>query len=311
MENKKETNETSLANMNEVSTCAINSINLLNPKHYALAESFMKRMMGSSKSGIKSVADGIAVLSRAQDLQLPFSSCIEHIHVISGKTGIDVHIIKALLSRAGVIWEKVKDYTPLYNYTDGDNIYPESLLPLGTVKCISAKQAEERTNDDVIGVYPVRYYADLNNQIYSQFQINDKCVVCLNRPQALAIAKKGEFPIIRIAPQPYDYIVEYKFTRTNVINGREVTRSCISKFTYSEAVKAGFFEKDNYVKYGRIMIDHRAFTLGARDIASDLLMGCQELTELKQSNGYSISEADFDTDDIPLVDAETVETANN
>ena len=68
--------------------------------------------MVSEKSGIKSVADGLAVLMRTQDLNLPFSTCLEHIHVINGKTGIDIHIAKSLLLRAGVVWECTKDYTP-------------------------------------------------------------------------------------------------------------------------------------------------------------------------------------------------------
>lgn len=111
--------------------------------------------MASEKGGIKSVADGLAILTRAQDLRLPFSTCVEHIHVINGKTGVDIHIIKALLLRAGVVWECTKDYTPQYQYTDGNNIYNETQLPLYCVKCRTAKEAEEKTNDETIGVYPV------------------------------------------------------------------------------------------------------------------------------------------------------------
>lgn len=76
---------------------------------------------------------------RAQDMQLPFSTCIEHIHVVNGKTGVDVHIIKALLSRAGVVWECTKDYTPQYQYTDGNTVYLETQLPQYCVKCATPK----------------------------------------------------------------------------------------------------------------------------------------------------------------------------
>lgn len=44
---------------------------------------------------------------------------------------------------------------------------------------------------------------------------------------------------------------------------------------------AGMFEKDTYKKYPKVLIGHRAFTYGARDIASDVIMGCMETTELK------------------------------
>ena len=42
------------------------------------------------------------------------------------------------------------------------------------------------------------------------------------------------------------------------------------------------------------MISHRAFTLGARDIASDLLMGVMEASELKLVEGLDIAPTDFD-----------------
>ena len=49
------------------------------------------------------------------------------------------------------------------------------------------------------------------------------------------------------------------------------------------------------------MIGHRAFTLGARDIAADTLMGGLEETELSMVEDYTLTDADF-------VDAEEVIT---
>ena len=74
----------------------INTINFFDDKQLVAAENFLTKVMRSDKGGIKSVNDGLAVLMRAQDLQLPFSTCIEHIHVINGKTGVDIHVVKAL-----------------------------------------------------------------------------------------------------------------------------------------------------------------------------------------------------------------------
>ena len=53
------------------------------------------------------------------------------------------------------------------------------------------------------------------------------------------------------------------------------------------------FEKDTYKKYPRVLIGHRAFTLGARDIAPDAIMGCQETTELKIVNNVDIEDSDI------------------
>jgi hypothetical protein len=268
--------------------------NLLDETQLAMAEVFLKKIIASDKGGIKSVNEGLAVLMRAQDMQLPFSTCIEHIHVINGKTGIDVHIIKSLLLRAGVTWECTKDYTPQYQYTDGNTIYLETQLPQYCVKCRTSKEAEAKTTDDVVGVYPVKWYTDLKGNIYNEFQVSNKCEVAINKQHATKLAAEGKFPIIRIAAQPIDFVTEYKFTRYKLINGKERVTTCTSHFSYSEAKQADLFTKDTYVKYARILIGHRAFTLGARDIGADLLMGVMETNELKIVEGVDLSPNDFE-----------------
>ena len=278
-----------------VSESAINTVNLLDEKQYAAAEAFITRVMRSEKGGIKTVADGIAVLMRAQDLQLPFSTSLEHIHVINGKTGVDIHIIKALLLKAGVTWDCIKDYTPLYEYTDSINVYNENLLPDYAVKCLSKKEAETRAKEDLdkgiedkVYVYPVKFYKDFNGNIYRDYQLNSKFGVVVNKAQANELIKKQIIPVFRIPSQPIDYQIEYKFYRK--VQGKEMI--AVGKFSYSDAVAADMFSKDTYVKYARIMIGHRAFTYGAREIASDVIMGCYETTELKQVYGLDIDDQD-------------------
>ncbi|MCQ2971733.1 MAG: hypothetical protein MJ209_00305 [archaeon] len=265
-------------------------INLFSEQGIATAELVLKKLMASEKSGIKSVADGMAIMLRANDLKLPFSTCVEHIHVINGKTGVDVHIVKALLSKAGVVWEQTKDAAPLYKYTDGSNVYLEHQLPSYCRIVASKEKAEAIKDPDVLGVWLVKYYSDLSGNIFSEFEINDKCVIALNKLQAISLQKEGKYPIIRIPQPPYDYVTEYKFTRHQLCNGKELVRTATSKFTYSEGKAAGLFEKDTYKKYPRTLISHRAFALGARDIASDLIMGCMEETELNIMCGESLSD---------------------
>ena len=86
---------------------------------------------------------------------------------------------------------------------------------------------------------------------------------------------------------------EYEFTRYRNINGKERVQTVTSHYSYSEAQSADLFSKDTYKKYARIMIGHRAFVLGARDIANDLLMGCMETTELKVVENAPITDVDF------------------
>ncbi len=275
----------------------INAINFFDDKQLIAAENFLTKIMRSDKGGIKSVNDGLAVLMRAQDLQLPFSSCLEHIHVINGKTGVDIHIIKALLSRAGCTWRCLKDYQPLYEYTDGINVYTDGSFPDYAIRCKSQKEAEENANKhiedgntDNVYVYPVKWYQDFNGNAYKDYQLNTKQFgIAINRHQVAEIAKSGKTPVYRIPNKPIDFVTEYEITRT--VNGKELT--AIGRFSYSEAIQADMLEKDTYKKYPRILIGHRAFTYAAREIASDILFGVMETTELKIVSNTELSNKDI------------------
>ena len=271
---------------------SLSRVNLFDDKQLIAAENFITKVMRSEKGGIKSVNDGLAVLMRAQDLNLPFSTCLEHIHVINGKTGTDIHVIKALLSRAGVTWECLDDYTPLYEFTDGINVYVDGELPDYVVKCKSAKEAEEKSSKDSenMYVYPVKFYKDFKGNIYRDYQLNNKTFgIAVNTQQAASITKENKIAVVRIPNQPVNYIVRYEFRRIN----HGIQTKAIGKFTFKEAQQADMFEKDTYKKYPRILISHRAFTYGARDIASDILFGVMETKELKISMGADVSDDDW------------------
>lgn len=291
-------------NLNEYT---INKVNLFDEKQVIAAEAFMNRIMKSEKGGIKSASEGLAVLMRAQDLNLPFSTCLEHIHVINGKTGVDVHIIKALLLRAGCTWECTKDYQPLYEYTDGINVFNDNAFPDYAIRCKSKADADSKANEDDehIYLYPVKFYKDFNNNIYKEYQLNSKFAIIRNQAQAKEAASKQMIPVYRIPAVPVDFITEYKFTRT--INGKEVI--AYGRFTYSEALAADLFNKDTYKKFARILIGHRAFTYGARDIASDTIFGVMETTELKITTNSPLEEKDLETNIILHPDA--IEVAPN
>lgn len=267
----------------------LENINLLNPAEIERAKAFLTDLMRSEKGGIKSVNDGLAMIMRAQDLNIPFSTALEHVHVINGKTGIDIHVIKALLLRAGVTWDMIDDYTPLYEYTDSINVYVDGSFPEYVIKCKSSEEAKEKAKNDVdnVYVYPVRFYKDFNGNIYRDYQLNANYAVVSNKQQATQVMAEKKIPIFRVPNIPVDYITRYKFER--VINNKLMT--AIGKFSYSEAIKAELFEKDTYKKYPRIFIGHRAFTYGAREIASDVVLGSYETNELKIITNSPIDES--------------------
>ena len=290
---KENVKQTGIA-VNTFNAGSLNSLNLFDEKQLASAVNFLDKVMRTDKGGFKTVNEGLAVLMRAKDLDIPFSSSLEHIHVINGKTGVDIHIIKALLLRAGVTWRCTKNYTPLYEYTDGINVYVDNLLPDYVEKCKSRKEAEEKQanskdNKDVAFIYPVQFYSDIKKVVYKSYQLDGRFAIAVTKTDIDAIIKAGKMPVYRIPNQPVDYITEYEFTRT--VNGRTITT--VSSFSYSEAMTAGMFDKDTYKKYPKVLIGHRAFTYGARDIASDAIMGCMETTELKIISGKELNDAEI------------------
>lgn len=304
---KHELSTTTKQNAQHIINGGINSINFFDEKQLVAAENFLTKVMRSEKGGIKSVNDGLAVLMRAQDLKLPFSTCIEHIHVINGKTGVDIHVIKALLSRAGCTWRCIKDYQPLYEYTDGNSVYIDDSFPDYVIRCNNQKDAEEKAKNDIasnindyVYVYPVKWYKDFNGNMYKDYQLNTKQFgIAINKQQVADISKAGKIPVYRIPNKPVDYITEYELYRT--INGKELISK--GKFSYSDALQAGMFEKDTYKKYPRILIGHRAFTIAARDIASDILFGVMESTELSIVAGKELSNNEITS----IEDAEVIE----
>lgn len=299
--NEEKKDLTKVENVNSIN---LNAVNLFDEKQLVAVENFLTKIIRSDKSGIKSVNDGLAILLRAKDLGLPFSTCIEHIHVINGKTGVDIHILKALLLKAGVTWKIIKDYAPLYEYTDSINVYEEDKLPEYAIKCKSKKEADEKIakddSDDHIYVYPVKFYRDVQGNIYRDYQLDSlRFGIAVNKQQIMELSKANKIAVYRIPAVPIDYVTEYEIYRT--INGKEVTAR--GRFTKLEAQAADLFTKDTYNKYARILIGHRAFTYAAREIASDIIMGVMETTELKIVAGKELSDEEL----LTVEEAEVVE----
>lgn len=122
----------------------------------------------------------------------------------------------------------------------------------------------------------------MKGNIYDEFQISSKCVKCINTIQATKVAQEGNYPVVRTAAKPIDFVTEYKFTRYKKIYGKVIETHATGHFSYVEAAQADLFTKDTFKKYTRIMIGHRAFFYGAREIAGDILMGCMSDDELSE-----------------------------
>lgn len=74
-------------------------------------------------------------------------------------------------------------------------------------------------------------------------------------------------------------------------DGNFRTMKINSEFTMGEAASAGLLDKDTWINFPARMLDARAFNIGARAIASDILLGIHSISELAEVEGipYSIS----------------------
>lgn len=85
-----------------------------------------------------------------------------------------------------------------------------------------------------------------------------------------------------------DRVTTFRFFR--MWNGRVIENDV--SYRWSEATKAGYTTKDNWVKMPRIMMRTRALTVGARLVAPEAILGLYETSELADAKGvnYSVTE---------------------
>ena len=189
---------------------------------------------------------------KSKELNIPFLTSMSHMHIINGKSGVDVHILKALLLRAGgILWETIKDFEPQYEYTDGSNVL---ILPF-----------------DVPEPYRVVNSAESTNEAKRDGKLP------IFRSRTIACTWITEYKFTR---------------QIKMLDGTINNLTAKGKFSYSDAISNGLHlkkdgninDKSPWLTYAPVMTDHRAWTFGARAIGSDILFGLLETTELYDLN---------------------------
>jgi hypothetical protein len=226
-----------------------------------------------SNTGVNTPAMAMMLFHKAKELGIGWANAIPHMHLIKGKLGIDIHIIKAILSRpsAFITVEKIEDYKPLYKYIAKDFVttYTSDTLPEMAV-VVPAFDIVVPNNKFPVIVLPTMRQDDKGNKITSI--------------------------------EPYDNRTTYRFTRKKYgMGGEIITEVRTSSFSWQDAITAGLpldragnFNTDSvWFKHRKLMVDHRAYTFGARDIASDLLLGAYEKTEL-----FDMEHVAYDTTEV-------------
>jgi hypothetical protein len=229
------------------------------------ANEFFKILAQSERFTTTNPADIIAMYVQAQELGIGFASASNHMHIVNGKAGIDIQIVKALISKpgTGITWEHTEDYIPIYKYTDKTTEYFSDNIPTHCMICYNADDIKKAKDDGKTAIFPYR----LDNQKWN---------------------------IVSGIITPIDRRSTYLFSRLKLLpNGQWFTQKEIGTFSWSDASTAGIlYDKNNEInpksawhKYPRNQLNVRAFTFGARAIGADLLMGMYETSELHEFAG--------------------------
>jgi hypothetical protein len=257
--------------------------NAIVPKDFNNQLKFFEEIAKGANTGVKTTGDAMLLYQKAKELGIGWGNAIPHMHIINGKSGIDIHIIKAILTKpkSGVTWIKTEDYVGIYNYVDPNSvIYAESELPPNYIVVNSFKD-EVPEGRHKVAILPTNIGT-----------------------AAAPVWKK----------LPVDFRTTYIFTRKKKdIDDTWITTTATGTFSWSKAITAGLpIDKQGnlnpdgvWQKYRQLMIDTRAFTLGSRDIASDLLMGNYEKTELLDFNNvnYTVEESNGEIGKVTILDA--------
>jgi len=86
--------------------------------------------------------------------------------------------------------------------------------------------------------------------------------------------------------KPFDYRTTYEFEREQRMpSGKFKTLKVTSSYTMSEARTAELLDKDVWIKFWKRMLDARAYTIGSKEIAADIINGLSSPSEVS-SNFY-------------------------
>lgn len=197
---------------------------------------------------IKNVADFTVATVTGMQLGLPMVTAVNNIFVVHNKPALATHLMRALVLKAGIVYNKVSDYEPCFRYYEG------------------VKEGDKIVADKSSGE-PIE--------------------------RGIATRKEIDTTVFAIGRKEVDRITTYVFERKiQQADGSFKDIKVVSSFSITDALRADLMKKDNYNNYPARMLDARAFAIGAREIASDVLFGMYSIAEMADSNGmkYSMNE---------------------
>jgi len=212
-----------------------------------------EQLVKSNMCPFKNVNDVTLIVAAGNSLGFNTITALSNMIVINGKVGLNVALQKAKLLSNGIIFKRILNYEPLYR------VLRVRKDAEGKIITITEKSKDGKDIAVIFGLKTIKDKLEENERL--------------------------------LDTQIVDYITTYEFNR--IINGKEIRIE--SSFTRGEAINAGLIGsgKDNWDKYERAMISARAFGVGGREIAQDILWGVYSIGELLNPNSsitYTINE---------------------
>ena len=202
---------------------------------------------------IKNENDFVVAVTTGMQLGLPLTTAINNIFVVNNKPAIATHLMRALVLKAGITYNKVYDYEPMFAY------YEAEVLLNG--EKVAKKIDIPDPNDSTKTIK-----SPIQRGIATMDQIEEDSMFFIGRKEVDRITK---------------YVFERQLAQPD---GTFKNMQVVSSFTMSDAFKAGLSTKDTYKNYPARMLDARAFTIGGREIASDVLFGMYSIAEIADSS---------------------------
>lgn len=234
-----------------------------NPAQLEALKVFGNEILKSGLTPLKTGEAIVAAILFGKELGLNAMMSVNNIYPINGKATAGIHLINALLIKAGVVTKIIRDYEPCVAFAmkgeDGKaTLYDENGATVtrgGDGKAPQGVKASPQISRIGFADEAPRDYEIKGTKI-----VNFKTVVEMTRK----------------VKQP---------------NNTYTDMTIQASFSWQEAVEAGLSEKANW-KYPRVMCMNRACAFCGRQIAPDALLGLYETSELADIHNipYSIQE---------------------
>lgn len=164
---------------------------------------------------------------------------------------------------------------------------------LGLPFITSLSQIYPINNRPTLGVHIQKALCLQNGVVFEKIE-DAVAVYNFVRKEGTELIQLGEGTINMKVPadakkKQIDTRTTYLFTREiKMASGSYKTITAKGSFSLREATEADLVGKDVWIKYWRRMLDARAFTNGAREIADDIILGLMTPNEL--SNDFYVNE---------------------